>query len=128
MALLFFNSFLTNHSIQKMKIKRFSEWLNISRFPACFKTWFDHHRSQNRINLLEIVESYPSLHSTVSQTCLELLLAFEVAIQLQGPPINLMTMFPNWLRGSLKKGIYKVIFTMLHSVSILWQLFGVSPS
>lgn len=65
-------------------------------------------RSPNRVNLMEIVESFPFLNKTVTRTCLELLLALEIALQLQGPPVNLMTLFPNWLRNALKKGTYKV--------------------
>lgn len=57
---------------------------------------------------MEIVQLFPPLNYTVARTCVELLLTFELALQFQGPPINIMALFPNWLRSSLKKGIYKV--------------------
>ena len=55
-----------------------------------------------------IVEHFPVLNSTVVCTYFELLLLFEVSLQLQDGSTNLLAYFPNWLRNSVKKGLYKV--------------------
>ena len=65
-------------------------------------------RLPKRMNLMYLVKSFPLLNRTVMLTCLELLLLFEITIQLQDGPQNLMSFFPNWLRSSLRKGVYKV--------------------
>lgn len=69
-------------------------------------------RSKCRINLMDIVKFFPNLNSTVVRTCLELLLMFEISLHFQGTTINLLSFFPNWLRNSLKRGIFKVLLSL----------------
>lgn len=67
------------------------------------------YRMQNRMDLMYLVKNFPALNHTVVCACFELLLLFEISLQLQdGSTTNLISFFPNWLRNSLKKGLFKV--------------------
>ena len=61
--------------------------------------------------LIEVVQRFPPLPPTVTKTYLELLLLAELSAAFLHT-LTLTTLFPTWLRGSLKKGAYKVGFTV----------------
>jgi len=68
------------------------------------------HRNQTRKDLTFIASNFPSLNPTIVHTYFELLLLFEISLQQVDGSTNILAYFPNWLRSSIKKGLYKVSY------------------
>ena len=57
--------------------------------------------------LMDILQAFPSLGTSVVKTYFELHLHLEIALQLKAT-VNVVAFFPTWLRGALKKSVFKV--------------------
>ena len=57
--------------------------------------------------LTEIVQTFPALAPILVKTEFELLLLLEVALHLR-VTVNAVAFFPTWVRGAVKKSIFKV--------------------